>query len=48
MGAAIGTAVGHTVVLINRRDRSERAHAVALGPVVGPRGQPGLQLAASF
>ena len=47
-GAAIGTAVGHTVVLINRRDRREHAHAVALGPLVGPRGQPGLGLAASF
>jgi membrane-associated phospholipid phosphatase len=47
-GAAIGTAVGHTVVLVNRRDHRERAHAVALGPVVGPRGQPGLGLDASF
>lgn len=47
-GAAIGTVVGHTVVLVNRRDRRERAHDVALGPIVGPRGQPGLGLEASF
>lgn len=46
-GAAIGTAVGRTVVLVNRRDRRGRSQ-VAIAPALGPRDQPGLALVARF
>jgi hypothetical protein len=46
-GAAIGTAVGRTVVLTNRWERQKHAR-VTIGPALGPRNQPGLALAASF
>jgi hypothetical protein len=49
-GAAIGTAVGRAVVLVDRREQRERRERaqVAIGPTVGPRGQPGLALDASL
>jgi len=49
-GAAIGTAVGRAVVLVDRREQRERRERaqVAIGPALGPRGQPGLAIDASF
>lgn len=46
-GAILGTFVGHSVVRVNRRERSERGR-LALTPISGEHGEPGLGVALSF